>query len=102
MGGMLWQGTGSPKETEVGVAARPEVGRRGNSSPKAPHFLLPGWTFLRQAARTEQREGKKRGTGGLRLSLFGGGTEMEKTSAPGTAMWLHLRPTVGDLKLGGR
>lgn len=61
MGGMLWQGTGSPKETEVGVAARPEVGRRGNSSPKAPHFLLPGWTFLRQAARTEQREGKKRG-----------------------------------------
>lgn len=25
---------------------------------------------------------------------------MEKTSAPGTAMWLHLRPTVGDLKLG--
>lgn len=25
---------------------------------------------------------------------------MEKTSAPGTAVWLHLRPTAGNLKLG--
>ena len=27
-------------------------------------------------------------------------TEMEKTSAPGTTVRLHLRPAVGDLTLG--
>lgn len=41
-------------------------------------------------------------TGGLRLGLPGEGTEMEKTSAPGTAVWLHLRPAAGDRKqMGG-
>lgn len=25
---------------------------------------------------------------------------MEKTSAPGTSVWLHLRHVVGDLRLG--
>lgn len=42
------------------------------------------------------------GTGGLRLGLSGEGTEMEKTSAPGAAVWLHMRPAAGNLKqMGG-
>lgn len=34
------------------------------------------------------------------MSLFRGRREMEKTSAPGTIVWLHLRPTAGDLIWG--
>lgn len=36
----------------------------------------------------------------MRLRLLGGGTDTKKTSAPGIAVRLHLRPAAGDLKLG--
>lgn len=59
---------------------------------------MPEKSYQNRAKGREERG--RGGTGGLRLGLVARGSEMEKTSALGTSVRLHLRPVVGDLRSG--
>lgn len=102
---VLWRGVNTgPGCPGAGLGVRKADVTPGHpgpgSAPGAPLSTL--WMDISKEScqnRAVEEEGRGERAGGLRLFLARG-TEMEKTSAPGTTVWLHLRPAVGDLTLG--
>lgn len=95
-GGAGGRGAGKGEGPGAAEIQRKQMDSQGQAS------LVPILSSLDTCKKSCSREhkeaaGEGAGIGGLRFSLFRGRREMEKTSAPGTTVWLHLRPAAGDL-----